>query len=156
MNDEQALRDHLAKLLDSDNAHIPFDGAVKDFPPALRGARPDGVPHSAWQLLEHLRIAQWDILAFTCDPKHRSPKFPDGYWPPDVAPPTATAWDESVASFRADLRAFRELVANPATDLFTPLGHGDGQTPLREVFLVADHNAYHLGQLMTVRKMLGA
>src|SRR5437870_5365390 len=125
-------------------------------PARLRGAKPPGVPHTPWRLLEHLRIAQWDILEFTRDPHHVSPPWPEGYWPASDAPPDDGAWDRSVAAFRADLRAMQDLVADPATDLFTPLPHGEGQTALREALLVADHNAYHLGQLVVVRRLLGA
>ena len=155
MNDK-ALREQLIQLLDSEHAHLKFDDAVKDFPPELRGKRPAGSPHSAWELLEHLRIAQSDILEFTRDPKHASPKFPDGYWPSTEAPPTDTAWDESVAAYRADLRAFSALTAAESIDLFARIAHGDGQTVLREILLAADHNAYHLGQLVLVKKILGA
>lgn len=155
MNDK-ALREQLIQLLDSEHAHLKFDDAVKDFPPELRGKRPAGSPHSAWELLEHLRIAQSDILEFTRDPNHASPKFPDGYWPSTEAPPTDTAWDESVAAYRADLRAFSALTADESIDLFARIAHGDGQTVLREILLAADHNAYHLGQLVLVKKILGA
>ena len=156
MNTDQALREHLLYLLRGGGAHLHFDAAVADLPPALRGARPPGIPHTPWRLLEHLRIAQWDILEFSRNPKHVSPEFPAGYWPQGDAPPGPDAWDKSVASFRADLEAMQHLVADPATDLFTPLPHGQGQTVLREALLVADHNAYHLGQLVTVRRLLGA
>jgi hypothetical protein len=115
-----------------------------------------GVPHTPWRLLEHLRIAQWDILEFSRNPRHVSPPFPDGYWPTGDAPPESAGWDRSVAAFRADLQAMQDLVADPATDLFAPLAHGDGQTILREALLMADHNAYHLGQLVVLRRALGA
>jgi hypothetical protein len=151
-----ALREHLLYLLRGGGAHLDFDRAVADLPPDLRGAKPAGLPFSPWRLLEHMRIAQWDILRFSVDPKHVSPPFPAGYWPPDDAPPDTAAWDRSVTAFRADLRAMQDLVADPATDLFTPLPHGEGQTVLREALLVADHNAYHLGQLVVVRRLLGA
>jgi hypothetical protein len=153
-NDDKSLREHLQTLLDSGHAHLKFDDAVKDFPPALRGKRPAGGPHSAWELLEHLRLAQWDILEFTRNPKHVSPEFPDGYWPSSEAPPSESAWDESVAAFRSDLRAFVALIGDASIDLHTHIPHGDGQTVLREVLLTADHNAYHLGQLVMVRRLL--
>ena len=154
-NEESTLRRQLADLLDWDHAHIPFDEAVKDFPPELRGRRPEGGPHSAWELLEHLRLALWDILEFTRDAKnHVSPKFPDGYWPPTPAPQTETAWNESVAAYRQHLRDFAALVNDPSIDLFAPMPHADGKTVLREVLLAADHNAYHLGQLVMVRRLL--
>jgi hypothetical protein len=151
-----ALREHLLYLLRDGGAHLDPDKAVADLPPELRGARPAGLPHSPWRLLEHMRIAQWDILEFSRNPRHVSPPFPDGYWPQGDAPPDAGAWDRSVAAFRADLRAMEALVADPASDLFTPLPHGQGQTLLREALLVADHNAYHLGQLVVVRRLLGS
>ena len=151
-----SLREHLLYLLKDGGAHLTFDKAVADLPAALRGAKPPGVPHTPWRLLEHLRIAQWDILEFTRNPRHVSPPWPAGYWPAGDAPPDDGAWDRSVAAFRADLQAMQNLVADPAMDLFKPLPHGDGQTALREVLLVADHNAYHLGQLVMVRRLLGA
>jgi uncharacterized damage-inducible protein DinB len=151
-----SLREHLLYLLKGGGAHLDFEKAIAGLPAALRGAKPPGVPHTPWRLLEHLRMAQRDILEFTRNPKHVSPPWPEGYWPAGDAPPDDAAWDRSVAAFRADLRALEALVADPATDLFTPLPHGDGQTTLREALLVADHNAYHLGQLVVVRRLLGA
>ena len=123
---------------------------------ALRGKKPRGAPHTAWQLLEHMRIAQWDILEFSRNPRHASPKWPDGYWPETAAPPDEAAWDKSIKRFRADLKAMQKLVADPANDLFAPFAHGDGQTLMREVLLVADHNAYHIGQLVLLRRLLAA
>jgi len=156
MSNDRALREHVVNLLKGGSAHLDFDAAIKDLPRELRGAKPPDVPHSPWRLLEHMRIAQWDILAFSRNPKHVSPKFPDGYWPKGDAPPDEKAWDRSVAAFRADLKAMQDLVADPATDVFARIPHGDGQTVLREALLVADHNAYHLGQLLVVRRALGA
>jgi hypothetical protein len=156
MKEDRAIREHLLELLGGGHAHLDFDRAVADLPEGLRGARPPGLPHSPWRLVEHLRIAQWDILRFSVDPHHVSPAFPDGYWPEGDAPPDPGAWDRSVAAFRSDLRAVMDLVADPATDLLAPIPHGQGQTVLREALLVADHNAYHLGQLVTVRRLLGA
>jgi DinB family protein len=153
---DQSLRDHLLELLRGGHAHLTFDAAIKNFPAALRGKRPGRSPHSAWQLLEHLRIAQWDILEFSRDAKHRSPAWPEGYWPKSPAPPSAAAWSKSVRAFRADLEAMCALVSDPSRDLGARIPHGDGQTLLREALLVADHNAYHLGQLVLVRKLLGA
>ena len=150
-----ALREHLLYLLRGGDAHLHFNKAVAHLPPALRGAKPAGQPHTPWRLLEHMRIAQWDILEFSRNPRHVSPAFPEGYWPKGDAPPDAAAWDKSVAAFRADLKAMQDLVADPKTDLFTPLAHGEGQTVLREALLVADHNAYHLGQLVLLRRLLG-
>jgi hypothetical protein len=150
------VRAHVVDLLDEGHAHIGFAGAVKDWPPALRGVKPPGQPFTPWRLLEHIRIAQWDILEFTRNPKHLSPEWPAGYWPPDDAPPDATAWDRSVAQVRRDLRAMARLVADPKTDLFARLPHGTGQTVLREALTLADHNSYHLGQLVLLRRLLGA
>ena len=153
---DRALRDHLLFLLRGGGAHLDFETAIADLPPNLRGGKLPGLPHTPWRLLEHMRIAQWDILEFSRDPKHVSPSFPDGYWPAGDAPPDDAAWNRSVESFRADLKSMQDLVADPAIDLFAPIPHGDGQTVLREALLVADHNAYHLGQLVTVRRLLGA
>lgn len=151
----KSLREHLAYLLKGGGAHLHFDKAVADIPPALRGRTAAPVPHSPWRLLEHMRIAQSDILEFSRDPKHVSPPWPDGYWPNGDAPPDDGAWDRSVGTFRTDLAAMCALVADPATNLFTRIPHGKSQTVLREALLVADHNSYHLGQLVIVRRLLG-
>lgn len=153
---DQALRDHAIYLLNGGGAHLHFDKAIADLPADLRGAKIQGVFHTPWRLLEHLRIAQWDILEFSRNPDHVSPDFPTGYWPAGDAPPDSGAWDETVASFKSDLQEMVNLVANPATDLFAVIPHGSGQTILREALLVADHNAYHLGQLVVIRQALGA
>jgi hypothetical protein len=152
----RALRQQLLDLLRGSNAHINFDEALAGLPPNLRGVRPAGLPYSPWRLLEHMRIAQWDILEFSRDPKHVSPEFPAGYWPETDAPPDDKAWQNTVRQFRSDLKAMQDLVEDTATDLFAPIAHGEGQTLLREVLLLADHNAYHLGQMVTVRRLLGA
>ena len=152
---DAALRDHLVKLLEGGHAHATFDAAIKGLPAALRARAPKGLPYSPWQLLEHLRIAQWDILEFSRDREHQSPAWPDGYWPRDTSPDEA-AWKKSVAQFRRDLKAMQALVADPSTDLFAPIAWGDGQTILREALLTADHNAYHIGELVAVRRLLGA
>ena len=133
---------------------MSFDEAVKRFPAALRGVKSAGAPHTAWQLVEHMRLAQWDILEFSRNAKHVSPKFPEGYWPESEAPPTARAWNQTLRAFHADLEAMIALVKKPSTDLFARIPHGDGQTILREALLVADHNAYHLGQLVLLRQTL--
>jgi hypothetical protein len=151
-----SLREHLLELLKGGSAHAKFEDAIKGLPPKLRRATPENFPHSPWMLLEHLRIAQWDILEFSSNTKHKSPKWPEGYWPKDPQPPNEGAWDESVSKFRSDLKAMQDLVANPATDLFAAIKGGDGQTVLREALLVADHNAYHVAQLVDVRRLLGA
>jgi hypothetical protein len=153
-NHDTSLRSHLLQLLDSDNAHLKFDDAVKDFPADQRGRRPEGGPHSAWELLEHLRITLWDILEFTRDPKHVSPEFPAGYWPSTEAPPDAAAWDASIEAYRRDLRALAAIAGDESIDLHGRIAHGDGQTVLREILLAADHNAYHLGQFVMVRRLL--
>jgi hypothetical protein len=151
---DNSLRQHILYLLKGGGAHLTIDEAVKRFPPALRGVKPAGAPHTAWQLVEHMRVAQWDILEFSHNAKHVSPKFPDGYWPESEAPPTPRAWNQSLRGFRADLQAMMALVSKPSTDLFARIAHGDGQTILREALLVADHNAYHLGQLVLLRQTL--
>jgi hypothetical protein len=148
------LRKHLVDLLDMKGAHVNFESTVRDFPAKLRGVKPAGAPHTAWQFLEHMRLAQWDILEFSRDAKHVSPDFPDGYWPVSDAPPSGAAWQKSVRMFRHDLSEMKKLISNPKLDLTAPIPHGEGQTLLREALLVADHNSYHLGQLMMLRKML--
>lgn len=150
------LRDHLVKLLRGGGAHVDFDSAIKGLPVKARGKRPKGTPHSPWEILEHLRIAQWDILDFTRNKNYAPMKWPDDYWPKTPAPPTATAWSKSVRAFREDLDSMCALVNNPKVDLLARIPHGDGQTILREALLVADHNAYHLGELVLVRRLLGA
>jgi hypothetical protein len=151
-----ALREHLLYLLRGGGAHLDFEKAIADLPATRRGGKPPGQPHTPWRLLEHMRICQWDILEFSRNPRHVSPPFPDGYWPAGDGPPDDAAWDRSVAAFRADAKAMQELVADPATDLFARISHGEGQTILCEALLVADHNSYHLGQLVLVRRLLGA
>jgi hypothetical protein len=157
MKDEQAaLRKHVIFLLKGGGAHVDFDTAIARLPAKLRGARPQGIPHTPWRLLEHMRIAQWDILEFSRDPHHVSPDWPGGYWPKGDAPASAAAWAKSVKAFRHDLKEMERLVSRPSTDLYTRIPHGDGQTILREALLVADHNAYHLGELVVVRRLLNA
>ena len=148
------LRKHVVDLLRMEGAHLSFDEAVKGFPVELRGAKPKGAPHTPWQLLEHLRIAQWDILDFSRNPAYQEMKWPDDYWPKTEAPPDAAAWDHSVEQFRRDLKSMEELVSDASVDLTARIPHGTGQTVLREALLVADHNSYHVGQLVFVRKML--
>jgi hypothetical protein len=154
--DTVSLRKHLAILLHMKGAHVKFEETVADFPAALRGARPAGAPHTAWQLLEHMRIAQEDILDFSRNPKYQEKKFPDDYWPSTEAPPNADSWEKSIRQFQDDLKAMQDLVADTKHDLLAKLPHGAGQTLLREALLIADHNAYHLGQLVFLRKMLEA
>jgi hypothetical protein len=154
--EEKALREHLLYLLAGGGAHLGFEKAIAGLPPEFRGARAVGIPYTPWQLLEHLRLAQWDILEFSRSATHVSPAWPSGYWPESEAPPDNAAWAKSAAAFRRDLRAMQRLVADPSTDLFARIPHGEGQTILREALLVADHNAYHLGQLVLLRRLLGA
>ena len=151
----QSLRRHLAALLTSGHAHVTFEQAIEDFPFSRAGERPAGFEHTAWQLLEHLRIAQWDILEFSRDANHASPEFPAGYWPRSDKPANEAEWEQSIARFRSDLAEMRALVEDPSIDLFARIPHGDGQTILREALLVADHNAYHLGQFIDLRRRLG-
>ncbi|HKD00967.1 MAG TPA: DinB family protein [Terriglobales bacterium] len=153
---DQLLREHVIYLLDGGGAHAKFDDVMKDFPVKIRGQKPPGLPHTPWMLLEHLRIAQWDILEFSRNGKHKSPEFPQGYWPQTESPTNAGAWETSIQGFLKDLKAMRDLVENPKTDLFTKIPWGDGQTILREALLLADHNAYHLGQLVDARRAQGA
>ncbi len=158
MNKEQSehLRQNLAYLISGGGAHAKFDEVIKNLPPELRGRKPDNFPHSPWMILEHMRIAQWDILEFSSNKQHVSPKWPDEYWPKIAGPASAAAWNKSIQLFRADQQAMIDLVENPKTDLFAKITWGDGQTILREALLVADHNAYHLAQIVDVRRMLGA
>ena len=155
MNQDHALREHLVYLLNDGGAHVGFDEAVADWPEKLRGVKPEGAPHTAWKLLEHLRIAQRDILEFSRNAKHVSPKFPAGYWPPTATPPQTTSWDQSIAAYQSDHATMVKLVTDPATDLFARIPWGEGQTILREAMLVADHAAYHVGQLVLLRRLLG-
>ncbi|PYT18281.1 MAG: ABC transporter [Acidobacteria bacterium] len=156
MKNDKALREHLLYLLKGGGAHVDFDGAIKGLPAALRGKKPRGAPHSPWEILELMRIAQWDILEFSRDSKHVSPDFPGGYWPKTQSPPNPGAWTKSVRAFRTDLEAMCKLVSDESTDLIERIPHGDGQTVLREALLVADHNAYHLAEMVLVRRLLGA
>lgn len=151
-----SLRKHLDTLLRMKGAHLNLEEALAGFPESLRGVKPPGAPHTPWQLLEHMRIAQEDILDFSRNPKYKERKFPDDYWPAADAPPDSAAWDASIRQFHSDLKEMQELAADTRLDLLAKLPHGSGQTLLREVLVVADHNAYHLGQLVILRKMLEA
>jgi hypothetical protein len=150
------VRTHVGNLLRMEGAHLDFTAAVKNFPPSLRGVKPAGAPHSAWELLEHMRLAQEDILNFSRNPEYRERAFPDDYWPETEAPPSGESWDRSVQQFQNDLAEMQALIARTDSDLLGRIPHGDGQTLLREALLVADHNSYHLGQLVFLRKMLEA
>jgi hypothetical protein len=152
---ERSLRAELVKLLEGGQAHVTFDDAIEGFPPELRGKKVHDLPYSAWMLLEHMRIAQWDILEFSRSAKHESPKFPEDYWPATAAPANDEAWNESIKSLRSDLKAMQKLVSDPEADLYKPFPWGDGQNLLREAMLVADHNAYHLGEFVMLRRLLG-
>lgn len=152
---DRLLRNHLAELLAGGAAHLDFDQAVANLPRAHRAGKPAGQPHTPWRLIEHMRLAQWDILKFSTDESHVSPDWPSGYWPAGDGPPSDRAWNASLKAFRTDLNAMLKLVADPATDLLAPIAWGQGQTILREAMLLADHNAYHLGQLVILRKILG-
>lgn len=154
MDNIASLREHIVNLLIKGEAHVDVSSELRDFPRKLRGSKPEGAPHTPWQLLEHMRIAQWDILQFSVDAKHVSPKWPEGYWPETEEPPSDKAWDKSVKDFLTDLDKVCKLVRDPKRDLFAKIPHGTGQTLLREALLVADHNAYHLGQMVMVRKIL--
>ena len=153
---DKAIREHLLYLLRGGGAHAKFDEVVSDFPAKLRGKKIEGLPYTAWMLLEHMRIAQWDILDFTMNPKYKAMAWPANYWPKTEAPPSPAAWNNSIKAFEKDLKAMEQLVANSKTDLYSKIPWGEGQTVLREALLVADHNAYHLGQLVTLRRLLGA
>ncbi|HET6935685.1 MAG TPA: DinB family protein [Candidatus Angelobacter sp.] len=154
MNQNESLRKHLINLLTKAEAHVDVQSSLREFPPDLRGRKPAGAPHTPWQLLEHMRIAQWDILQFSLEAKHKSPKWPDEYWPDTDAPPNDKEWSQSVRQFLNDLDSVCQMVKDPAIDLYAKIPHGEGQTYLREVLLVADHNAYHLGQLVLVKRIL--
>ncbi len=156
MPGDLALREQLIALLDGGHAHATFDDAVRDFPVDQAGIRPPGMPHSAWELLEHMRLAQEDILRFSQSADWQSPEFPQGYWPQSAAPESAGQWRQSVEAFQRDLEEFQGMLRDPAHDLDRGFPWGDGQTLLREVLLIADHNSYHLGQLVLVRRQVGA
>jgi hypothetical protein len=153
---DAALRRHLIDLLTGSNAHADFEAAIRDLPADLRGKTPKGAEHSPWELVEHLRIAQEDILDFSRNPKYKERPWPGGYWPKSAAPPDDKAWEKSVRAFRKDLKTFCALVSDPKTYIYAKIPHGNGQTLLREALLIADHNAYHVGQLILVRRLLGA
>jgi hypothetical protein len=148
------LRQHVVDLLTKAEAHVDLESTLRDFPRKLRGSKPEGSPHTPWQLLEHIRIAQWDIVEFSRNAKHKSPKWPEEYWPATEAPPNDKAWDESVKQTLAGLQAMCDLVRDPKRDLLAKIPHGDGQTLFREALLMADHNAYHLGELVILRRIL--
>ena len=154
MDKDKALREHLLYLLRGGGAHLDFESAVADFPVASINRKVENLPYTAWQIVEHMRIAQWDILEFSRSAAHASPPWPEGYWPAPGEEAGEEAWRRSLDAFRADLEAMAVLVEDPAQDLYAPIPHGDGQTLLREALLVADHNAYHLGALVVLKRLL--
>lgn len=154
MDNIRQLRTQLADLLKSKNAHINFDRSIRDLPPEKRSVRPAGLPYSVWDLVEHIRIAQWDIVEFCINPKHVSPKWPAEYWPNGPDSYSDELWDKSISSVQHDLKRMIDWVEDENSDLFTPFPHGDGQNLLREAMLVADHNACHIGQIIVVRRLL--
>ena len=154
MTDNESLREHLLYLLRGGGAHMSFDDFINEFPANLCPEEVPGLPYTSWQVLEHMRLAQSDILEFSRDPNHVSPAFPKGYWPAPENKGTVELWKESAAKFRSDLKEMERLVANNSTDLYARIPHGDGQTILREALLIADHNAYHLGALVVMARML--
>jgi uncharacterized damage-inducible protein DinB len=156
MGNDQELRQQLARLLDWEEAHVGFGAAVAGLPDALRGRQPSGLPYSPWQLLEHIRLAQRDILEFCQDPGYRPRRWPEDYWPAAASPPRPEAWDASVAEIHRDREALKALATDDALDLLAAIPHGSGQTYLRELLLVADHTAYHVGQIVVVRRLLGS
>jgi len=153
---DATLRQQLIELIKGGNAHVELNKALEDFPAELRGKRPEGSPYSPWELLEHMRIAQWDILEFSRSAKHESPKWPEGYWPVAPEPPDAKAWDRSIAALHDDMQSMCALIADESAELNAPFPHGSGQTLLREALLLGDHNSYHLGQIVLLRRILGA
>lgn len=153
---DKALRDHVVYLLGGGGAHLTFDKAIADLPKKFRGAKPANVPHTPWRLLEHMRLAQEDIIDFCTNPEYKEREFPAGYWPKGDAPGSDAEWEKTIQEFHRDLKRMEELVKNSGTDLFAKIPWGDGQTYLREALVLADHNSYHLGELVTVRRALGA
>jgi uncharacterized damage-inducible protein DinB len=153
---DQLLRDQLVEFLRKGNAHVELFAAIKGFPEDLYGSKPDGAPHSAWQLLEHIRITLNDLLVFSTDSHYAAPEWPDAYWPKEDAPENAGAWKTSVKAIKGDLDALEKLIRNPDSNLYAKIPWGEGQTLLREVLLAIDHTSYHVGQLVMVRKQLDA
>ena len=151
---DRSLRSHLLYVMRGGGAHIDFETVIADFPAGSINQKPAHLPYTPWQVLEHMRLAQWDILEFSRNPDHVSPPWPAGYWPKDDIAVSPKDWENSIDSFRKDLKEIEDLIENPATDLFAPISHGDGQTILREALLVADHNAYHLGVLVVLKRLL--
>jgi hypothetical protein len=151
-----AVREQLIALLTGSNAHQSFEDAIKELPSELRGVKPDKLPYSIWQLVDHIRIAQWDILEFSRDAGHQSPPWPSGYWSEEVAPANEAAWQQALEQIRQDRDAFVGLLHDPERNLYAPFKHGNGQNLLREALLVADHTAYHVGEIIIIRRLLDA
>lgn len=156
MKEIPTLIKNLKELLNGGHAHATFEQAVKELPAKLRGQVPEGMPYSIWQLVEHIRITQLDILEFSRDPAYESPKWPEGYWPKETAPENAATWEESIAQIGKDHKTFIVLLEAPDADLFTPFAHGTGQNLLREAMLIADHTSYHTGEIIVLRRLMGA
>lgn len=151
-----AVRKQLIELLTGSNAHQPFEAAVANLPAELRGVKPDKLPYTIWQLVDHIRIAQHDILEFSHNPNYQSPPWPAGYWTKELAPADEAAWQQALDQIQQDREDFIALLTDPQADLYTPFAHGDGQNLLREALLIADHNAYHIGEILVIRRLLGA
>ncbi|GAB3510749.1 DinB family protein [Spirosoma knui] len=151
-----AVREQLIQFLTGSNAHQSLDGALNDLPASLRGVKPDKLPYSIWQLVDHIRIAQWDILEFSRDANHQSPPWPEGYWSREAAPADEAAWEQALQQIKQDRGAFIALLNDPERDLYIPFAHGDGQNLLREALLIGDHTAYHVGEIILIRRLLGA
>ncbi|MDX1673057.1 MAG: DinB family protein [Balneolaceae bacterium] len=155
MHDQSKVREHLLEQLRGKNAHIDLQRAVKDIPFKDIGRRPQGLPYSVWEQVEHIRISQYDIVQFSLDPEYDSPSWPEGYWPANASPPSQERWEEALQAIEEDHRRMIELVEDSDNDLFKPFPHGDGQTLFREAMLIVDHNAYHVGQIVVIRRLLG-
>jgi len=152
MDQEKVLREHLVNLLNGHETHITFDDAISDYDYEIIGKQTLGMPYTAWQVMEHMRITQWDILNFSISAEHVSPGYSEGYWPQSSKPSSPEAWEESIMKFRNDLEAMKNLARDPSTNLYAKIPHGTGQTILREIMVAADHNSYHLGQLLVIKK----
>lgn len=153
MKTDSKLIEELTHLLEGGNAHATFAQAIKGLPAEMRGKKHSKLPYSIWQIVEHIRIAQWDMLEFSKDGSHESPKWPEGYWPKEAAPPSETAWKKSIKQIDSDLQEFIQLLHT--ADLYMPIPHGSGQTILREALQIADHNAYHVGEIIVARRLFG-
>ncbi len=153
--DDKIIRQHLIELLQGGSAHTSLDEALKNLPPDVRDSKTGAIPYSIWELAEHIRISQWDIVEFSRNPNHTSPDWPDEYWPSESSPESDNVWNASIEAIHIDLQDMVEMVLDPQNNLLKPFSHGNGQTLMREALLLADHNAYHLGQIILIRKLLG-